>query len=157
VPIPFPFIRIGLANVVTVIALLWLGFGDALLITVLRVVIASVIVGTFLGPGFMLSISGGIAAVFAMGVAVRLAAPPLGVVGVSVVGAAFHNAGQLWALAGMYTGGEAALRLLPAALLFAAASGIITGLIALFVLEKLDLLGHNGLSEEQGPRRVRVL
>jgi heptaprenyl diphosphate synthase len=146
IPSPFPFVRVGLANIVTLIALFSLGFGDALLITVLRVLIASFVVGTFGGPVFALSMAGGLSAVIAMGVTARLAMPPLSVVGVSVVGAACHNAAQLGVLATLYTGAGATFRLLPAALLLSAASGVITGLVALFVLEKLDLLGHNGLS-----------
>jgi heptaprenyl diphosphate synthase len=147
VPSPFPFVRVGLANIATLIALFYLGFGDALLITVLRVILASLIVGTFAGPAFALSMAGGLAAVLGMGLAARLAAPPLSVVGVSVVGAACHNIAQISVLGALYTGAGAAFRLLPAALLLAAAAGVITGLVALFVLEKLDLLGHNGLSE----------
>lgn len=128
------------------IALFSLGFGDAFLITVLRVLIASLIAGTFLGPVFTLSMAGGVAAVLGMGVAARFAHPPLSVVGVSVTGAALHNIAQLAVISLLYVGAVPAFRLLPAALLLSAASGVITGLVALFVLEKLDLVGHNDLS-----------
>ena len=136
-PSPFPFLRIGLANTVTLFVLLSMGFGDAVVITLLRVTVASLVVGTFLGPGFAMGLAGGLAAALAMGLAARAAVPPLGVVGVSMVGAAFHNVAQLGVLAGIYTGPSAAARLLPVALLIAAASGLGTGLVALFALEKL--------------------
>jgi heptaprenyl diphosphate synthase len=145
VPTPFPFVRVGLANIATLVALFSLGFADALLITALRVLVASLITGTFLGPSFTMSASGAIVAVLGMGAAARYATPPLSAVGVSVTGAALHNVAQLAALGALYTGAGPAFRLLPAALLLSAASGVITGLVALFVLEKLDLLGHNDL------------
>jgi heptaprenyl diphosphate synthase len=139
-PSPFPFLRIGLANIATLIALITLGFTDALAITLLRVIVASLVVGTFLGPGFGLAMAGGVAGVVGMGLAARFAFPPLSVVGVSVVGAVLHNLAQLGVLSGFYTGPGPALRLLPVALLVSAATGLATGLIALFALEKLGLI-----------------
>lgn len=139
-PSPFPFLRIGLANIATLLALLTLGFADALAVTVLRVAIASLVVGTFLGPGFGLAMAGGVAGAVGMGLAVRYALPPLSVVGVSMVGAAVHNVAQLGVLAGLYTGPGPALRLLPVALLVSVATGLATGLFALFALEKLGLI-----------------
>ena len=132
-PSPFPFLRIGLANIATLIALITLGFTDALAITVLRVIVASLVVGTFLGPGFGLAMAGGVAGVVGMGLAARFAFSPLSVVGV-------HNLAQLGVLSWFYTGPGPALRLLPAALLVSAATGLATGLIALFALEKLGLI-----------------
>jgi len=145
IPMPFPFVRIGLANIAILLALLTLGFIDALAITVLRIAIASAVVGTFLGPGFALGLTGGVAGVLAMGLAARFAMPPLGVVGVSVAGAVAHNLGQLAALGLLYVGPAGALRLLAPALLLSAVAGAGTGLVALFVLEKLALSGNNGL------------
>ena len=140
VPSPFPFLRIGLANVATLAALVTLGFADALAVTVLRVLIASLVVGTFMGPAFGLAMAGGVAGAVGMGLAAKYAFPPLSVVGVSVVGALLHNMAQLGVLAGFYTGPAPALRLLPAALLVSAATGLVTGLFALFALEKLGLV-----------------
>lgn len=142
-PSPFPFLRIGLANIATIVALLALGFADAIVLTVLRVTLASLIVGTFLGPGFALAMAGGVAGALVMGLAARWALPPLGVVGLSVIGAATHNIAQLAVLAAFYTGPGAALGLLPVALLVSAATGLGTGLVALFALEKMGLAGHN--------------
>lgn len=141
-PSPFPFVRVGLANIATIVALLMLGLGDALAVTVLRVLIASLVAGTFLGPAFAMAMSGGVAAALTMGFAVRFAFPPLGVVGIGVAGAVAHNLAQLVVLAGLYTGPEPAMRLVPAALLIAAATGAGTGLVVLFVLEKLGPIGR---------------
>ena len=137
IPVPLPFVRLGLANVATLLALVYLGIADAVLLAFLRVLVASVIAGTFLGPAFGLAMAGGLTAAEAMGVAFRRGVPPLGLVGVSLVGAAAHNIAQLAVLALAYTGFQAAIRLLPAALLLAAASGLVTGLVAHFVVTRL--------------------
>ncbi len=139
-PSPFPFLRIGLANIATLIALITLSFADALAITVLRVIVASLVVGTFLGPGFGLAMAGGMAGVVGMGLAARFAFPPLSVGGVRVVGAVLHHLAELGVLSWFYTGPGPALRLLPVARLVSAATGLATGLIALFALEKLGLI-----------------
>lgn len=147
-PSPFPFVRLGLTNVVTLFALLTMGFADALAVTLLRVVLASVIVGTFLGPTFALGAAGGIAAVLGMGLAARLALPPLGIVGLSMIGATCHNVAQIGAVALLYTGPGPAVRLLPAAFLLAAAAGLVTGFVALFALRRL------AVPRQHGPRGV---
>jgi len=136
-PSPLPFLRVGLANIVTLLLILTMGVREAVLVTGLRVVVASLILGTFLGPGFLVAIVGGLSSAVAMGAAARMALPPLGVVGVSLIGAAAHNLAQVSAVGWLYVGVGPALRLIPAALFLAAAAGLATGLVARFVLEKL--------------------
>lgn len=144
-PSLFPFLRLGLANIATLIVLLTMGFADAVIVTVLRVTIASLIVGTFGGPSYALAMAGGLSAASAMGVFSRLS-PPLGVVGLSLIGAAFHNLAQLGVVAGLYTGPSGAALLVPMALIVSAAAGLATGLVAFFVLEKLPLPRENRAS-----------
>jgi len=143
---PVPFLRLGLANIVTVYAIITMGLADALIITVLRVAIASLIVGTFLGPAFVLSLGGGLAATLAMGAA-RAASPPLGIVGISLVGALFHNLGQLVVVAALFVGAGPALRLVPLATLMSAGTGLVTGITASLVIERL---GHLGFRQVTG-------
>lgn len=137
-PSPFPFLRLGLANIATLIVVLTMGFVDAVVVTVLRVTIASLFVGTFAGPAYALAMAGGLSAASAMGAFARFS-PPLGVVGLSLIGAACHNVAQLGVVAGLYTGLDGAARLVPAALLVSAAAGLATGVVAFFALEKLPL------------------
>ena len=56
IPLPSPWIKLGLANVMTLVTLIFLGFRDALTVTLLRVVLGSIIGGTFLSPTFFLSL-----------------------------------------------------------------------------------------------------
>jgi heptaprenyl diphosphate synthase len=146
IPMPMPFVHVGLANIVTVYAIITMGLADAVAIVLMRVVLVSLVSGTFPGPAFSLSLGGGAAAVLAMGAAHR-GAPPLGVVGISLVGALFHNLGQLAVVAALFTGAGPALRLVPLATLMAAGAGLVTGIIALLVIERLGHLGFPGVTE----------
>ena len=61
-PLPTPWIKLGLANIMTMIALVFLGASAALTVTLLRIFLGSLLGGTFLGPTFFLSLTGGLAA-----------------------------------------------------------------------------------------------
>ena len=61
-PLPSPWIKLVLANLMTLVALVFLGFKEAVFVTFLRVVIGSILGGTFLGSTFFLSLVGSIAA-----------------------------------------------------------------------------------------------
>lgn len=137
IPTPFPFVRLGLANIGTLLAAVLLGPGDALVLAALRATLGSAVAGTFAGPGYALSVAGAVGAAAAMGVAVRYGVPPLGVVGVSLIGAAANNTAQLAVVAWMYGGTILAATLLPAALLVGAAAGLLTGLVSAFALQRI--------------------
>ena len=68
-PLPSPWIKLGLANIMTLLALVLLGFREALIVTLLRIFLGSIVGGTFLSPTFFLSLAGGLAAVLAMSLA----------------------------------------------------------------------------------------
>lgn len=88
---PVPGIRIGLANLIVVFALYRLGWRDALLISLARVLLASVLFGS--PYSLLYSLSGALVSFAAMVLAKRTA--ELSIVGVSVCGGVFHNIGQL--------------------------------------------------------------
>lgn len=95
--IPFlPWLKPGLANAVTIIWIMRYGTADALLYSLMRIWI----VGYFFGFSVItvaLSLSGAVASTLAMGMVWRLLGIPglIGTCGIGIVGALFHNAGQL--------------------------------------------------------------
>ncbi len=95
VPTPIPWLRLGLANIVTLVALMLFGFRTAMMVTMIRVILASLFMGTFLGPSFILSFGGGVTSTVAMGLTYRAARDIFGPIGLSLIGAFFHNAAQL--------------------------------------------------------------
>ena len=91
--IPLPGLRLGLANLVTVYALCRLSGREALLILLARCLLGSLLGGNLMALAF--SLTGGLLALGVMALLLRL--PALSLFGVSVAGAAAHNAGQILA------------------------------------------------------------
>jgi heptaprenyl diphosphate synthase len=66
IPNVFPGIKIGLSNIVTIIAIYKLSYKNTLTIAALRPVLASILTGTFLAPNFIISFSASLASAFVM-------------------------------------------------------------------------------------------
>lgn len=128
-PSPIPGVKPGLANIVTLIVLIRLGWRAAIWVSMLRVVAAAIVLGTFLSPGFFLSLAGAAASLLMLGCCCSLPPRWFGPVSLSILAAFAHIAGQL-ALAGTWLLPVAAIwYLLPvftgAAWLFGLANGLI--------------------------------
>ena len=95
IPNPLPWLRIGLANIMTLLAIMLFGLKAGLLLTVLRTLIASLLFGSFLSPTFFLSFSAGIASTLVMGAALRWGGAFFSPIGISVLGGLVHNLTQL--------------------------------------------------------------
>jgi len=133
-PRPLPWMKIGLANVATILALYLYGARPAFSVAVLRVLLGGVFLG--FGPGFVLSAGGGIAAWGVMALVKETLGSTFSVVGVSIWGALTHNLTQLF-LAHLLVRTAAVWALLPAFLWAAGVTGTITGLAADFGLKLL--------------------
>ncbi|MCH8158054.1 MAG: Gx transporter family protein, partial [Nitrospinae bacterium] len=126
-PLPSPWVKLGLANVMTLVALVFFGFRDALTVTVLRVVLGSILGGTFLGPTFFLSLAGGIAATGVMAwVYGRWGKDPLSLIGVSVCAAYAHTLAVVFCVYLFWIRQDVFLTLLPVFFTFALVTGILT-------------------------------
>ncbi len=89
--IPLPGIKLGLANIVTLTALYLLGAKNAFTILVLRCFLGSLFGGGI--TGFLFSLCGGLLSMTVMTFTRRLTC--FSVYGVSILGAAAHNIGQI--------------------------------------------------------------
>ena len=131
VPMPLPWVRVGLANIITVTTFILLGFRAAMMVTLVRVFIASLLTGSFLGPGFILSAGGGLAGILAMGLVRRLLPLLFGPVGLSLTGALFHNLAQLFLAYLLFVQKiEPVLLITPALMLIGTVTGLVNGLVA---------------------------
>ena len=137
IPLPSPWIKLGLANVMTLIALVFMGFRDALIVTLLRVILGSILWGTFLSPTFFLSLSGGFAATFAMATVHYSSRGPFSLIGVSVCAAYAHTLAVILCVYFFWVRQEFFLKLLPIFFTFALITGIVSGVIGNFIAKKL--------------------
>jgi heptaprenyl diphosphate synthase len=133
-PSPLPWIRLGLANLLTLVAIISCGWREGFLVTVMRVIIASLLFGGFLSPSFLLSLGGGLAGTAVMALMApgvwRLYSP----LGMSVAGAFTHGLAQVIILRFVLVRTWEVLYLLPWVLLPAVLAGTATGLLANLLL-----------------------
>lgn len=134
--IPLPGIKLGLANIVSLVALYLMGFGDAFTILLIRCILGSVFGGSV--TGLIFSLSGGILSMLVMAASSR--APFLSIYGVSVLGAAAHNIGQICSamvlMRSIYIGAY-----LPYLLVVGTVTGLATGAAAAGVLRAMCAAG----------------
>lgn len=123
--VPLPGIKLGLANLVTLFALYFLGGRMALAILCVRCLLGSLFGGGV--TAFCFSITGGLLALAVMALARRL--PVLSVYGVSILGAAAHHVGQILVAVALLRSGYV-VAYLPFLLLVAIATGFLTGAIS---------------------------
>ncbi len=137
--LPLPGVKLGLANIVTLFALYRLSDRLALLIVVGRCALSALL---FTGlTGFMFALAGGLLALLVM--RASMGARAMSVYGVSMLGAAAHNVGQvlvamgLMRSAGLYS---YLLLLLPVAI----PTGLLTALIYSLCLRNIVLEKSRG-------------
>jgi heptaprenyl diphosphate synthase len=135
IPRPLPWLKPGLANIATLFALYTFGVRGALLVTLLRVILGSMVVGSFLNPAFLLSIGGGLCATLAMAAALRFG-ETFSVLGVSAIGAFCHNAAQIFLAYFFIVRHTELFLLLPIVLLSSLFTGFVVGLITHLLLER---------------------
>ena len=124
--LPLPGAKVGLANLVSLVALHLWGAREAFLLVVLRQVLGSLVIGTFLAAPFWFGLVGGVVSVAVMAAILRWAGGWCSPVGLSLAGAAAHNLGQLLVAWGV-TGQRAVLAYLPFLLLFSLPAGALVG------------------------------
>ena len=131
--VPIAGVKLGLSNIVTLAALVWLGRGEAFTILVLRIVMGSVFAGQ--AVSFMYSLGGGLLCFLTMAIAMKLLSKKSLWV-VSVFGAISHNIGQI-AIAAVLTGSIGVIAYLPVLIISGVITGAVTGLAAQLVTERI--------------------
>lgn len=147
--VPLPGVKLGLANLVTLLSLYFPGAGTACTVLVLRCVLGSMFGGGVTGLFF--SLSGGLLAMAVMSAARRL--PVFSVYGVSILGAAAHNTGQI--LAAMVTLGSVRVAAyLPFLLAVSVVTGLATGAAASHTLRALSAAELRSVLKAPRPGRA---
>lgn len=93
VPFPFPGVKLGLANIITLVVIIYFGFKDALLVVFVRCLLASIFTGGFVV--FLFSLTGGILSTLVMAFIYTRFSKSFSILGISIAGSLAHNTGQL--------------------------------------------------------------
>ena len=131
IPRPAPFLRFGLANIITLTTLYTFGGPWALFVVISRVIIGSALAGGIFTPTFFFSLSGGIAAGIIMW---QMPKWTFSAIGVSIGGAVGHMACQLLLAATMIQH-FSIMHILPFFLLISVITGMINGYCAQILLD----------------------
>ncbi len=134
-PLPVPGLKLGLANIAVIIALVSLGPARAAAVSFGRVLVVALASGTVGGPVFAMSLAGAAASLAVM-VALRRFGPLFSVVGWAVAGSAVHCLAQL-GVSAVFVGSTAPLALAPLSLGLSLPSGLVIGCTARLLISRI--------------------
>ncbi|MFC1512682.1 Gx transporter family protein [bacterium] len=136
-PPVIPGLKIGFANVITIIVLYIYSYKEAVTLAVLRTLVSSLMLGTFLAPAFILSSSGalGSAVIMSIFVYASFTRQKFSIVGVSVIGSLTHTIIQFSIAYYVFVKHSLFLTFLP----FLLISSVITGMIIGYTAKKIIL------------------
>jgi heptaprenyl diphosphate synthase len=140
VPSPFPWLKLGFANAMTLLALRWWGIREGLVVVILRVMIGTMLAGTLFQPAFFLALSGGIGAAIVMFIALRLFPRVFSLIGLSILGALTKNIVQIEAANRLFIHQPMVWSLLPFFLFASLVTGFCVGALASLIAEKVERL-----------------
>ena len=129
IPSPLPGVKPGIANIVTLYVLYEYGFATAVWVSLLRVFASSLLLGQFLSPTFILSLSGAVLSLAALFLAQQLPKKYFSAITLSIFAAFAHIAGQLIMVRLWLIPHTGVAYLIPIFTLAALIFGLINGLI----------------------------
>ena len=132
--VAIPGVKAGLANIAVVYALYKLGWKEAILVSMVRVVLVSLLFGNFMSLFY--SLAG--AALSLIGMIVLKKTDRFSCVAVSVTGGVLHNIGQIL-IAGIILETDVLRYYLPFLLVSGTIAGIIIGILAAYLVRRVDV------------------
>ncbi len=136
IPSPLPGVKPGIANIVTLYVLYEYGFATAAWVSLLRVFASSLLLGQFLSPTFVLSLSGALMSLGALFLAQYLPKKYFSAITLSIFAAFAHIAGQLIIVRLWLIPHTGVVYLIPIFALAALIFGLINGLITSKLIQK---------------------
>jgi len=132
-----PWFKPGLANLVTLLALVLMGPRAAVSLAIGRVIVGSFFIGTLFTPTFIISMAGGLTATLVMIAAWRFI-PAISLVGISLLGALAHMLAQFVTVEFLFIQQPALYYALPPLLALSCISGWINGALAGYIAARLN-------------------
>lgn len=138
IPSPLPGVKPGIANIVTLYVLYEYGFSTAAWVNLLRVFASSFLLGQFLTPTFVLSLSGALLSLATLALSYKLPKIYFSPISLSILAAFAHIAAQL-IIVRLWVIPQAGIAyLVPIFALAALIFGLSNGLIVRYLLNKAD-------------------
>ncbi|MGN0312588.1 MAG: Gx transporter family protein [Lachnospiraceae bacterium] len=128
-----PGVKMGLANLVVMVALYTLGAGQAFVLSMVRIVLVGFTFGSM--ASMMYSLAGGLLSFVVMAIAKRL--DLFSQKGVSILGGVFHNIGQILMAMAVVENGKL-IYYLPVLLISGVLAGIAIGIVASMITKRVQ-------------------
>lgn len=133
ISVGIPGIKLGLANMVVIVTLYLMGAGPAFMLSLVRIVLTGFTFGNL--AMMMYSLAGGMLSLLVMVVARKTKL--FSITGVSVLGAVFHNIGQI-IVAALVVENSSLFYYLPVLLVSGVVFGIIIGVVGSVLIKRLS-------------------
>ena len=133
VPLSFavPGIKMGLANIVIIFVLYKIGTKDAILVSIIRVILVSLLFSNVMAMAY--SIAGAVLSLSVMWLLKKT--DKFSFVGVSIAGGIMHNVGQI-IMAVILLGTEQIALYLPVLIITGTATGVVIGIVSGLVINR---------------------
>ena len=131
---PIPGIKLGLANIAVIFALYRLSIKDAIVVSLIRVVVVSTLFGTSLTLAY--SLSGAVLSLLIMVLLKK--SDRFSIVGVSVAGGISHNIGQI-IMAIILMQNSVISYYLPFLIISGIVTGVVIGLVSAKIVERVKI------------------
>ncbi|ADL07502.1 Gx transporter family protein [Thermosediminibacter oceani] len=150
IPIPFPVpgAKLGLANIVSLLAIALYGTREGLEVNILRCLIGSLLGGSM--SSLLYSLSGAVSSTIMMGIAYTYFKNAFSLVGISIIGGVTHNIAQV-TVASLILSTFGLFSYLPFLMVVGLLTGVFTGFAAGFARNNLAI--NLGQLETTGKRR----
>lgn len=127
-------VKIGFANIVTIIALVLLGLNYTLIINILRLIIIGILFSNI--TRFIMSVAGFALSFIVMYILLKII--KFSIITTSIFGGAFHNIGQILALS-ILTTNYSVLSLLPVYIIIGSITGLAIGIISDLIYKRIRI------------------
>ncbi|MEI6285907.1 MAG: Gx transporter family protein [Bacillota bacterium] len=125
-PVTFPGVKFGFANIITLICVYYLDYSSAIAVAVLRALLGSLISGVLFSPQMVMSVAGALASALIMIILRKYSNNYFSPIGISVAGAFVHILAQLFVVA-VVIGSFSIYYYLPVAGNLSIATGVLNG------------------------------
>lgn len=133
ITVGIPGIKLGLANMVIIVTLYTMGTGPAFVLSLVRIVLTGFTFGNL--AMMMYSLGGGMLSLLIMVIARKMKL--FSVTGVSVLGAVFHNIGQIL-VAAIVVENSSLFYYLPVLLVSGVFFGVVIGMVGAILIKRLS-------------------
>lgn len=133
IPIPIPGVKLGLANLVTIVGLYTVGVKGTVVVSLCRIILAGLTFGNMFS--MIYSLAGGCVSLILMILMKKLKC--FSTVGISVIGGIGHNIGQL-SFAAYIVQTTSVFYYLPALLIAGVVAGAVIGVVGGIMIERIQ-------------------